>query len=78
MIANSLYLSLSTAQIQVVRALAKIWGGWGDFNSLEIWVSEKKTERKTRQYINLELVSKELSHLAAIFHVYAASMNFMK
>ena len=28
--------------------------------------------------INLELVSKELNHLAAILHVYAGGLNFMK
>ena len=27
---------------------------------------------------NLELVSKELNHLAAILHVYAGGLNFMK
>ena len=27
---------------------------------------------------NVELVSKELNHLAAIFHVYAGGLNFMK
>ena len=29
-------------------------------------------------YYNLELVSKELNHLAAILHVYAGGLNFMK
>ena len=30
-------------------------------------------------YVNcLELVSKELNHLAAILHVYASGLNFMK
>ena len=28
--------------------------------------------------ITLELVSKELNHLAAILHVYAGGLNFMK
>ena len=28
--------------------------------------------------ILLELVSEELNHLAAIFHVYAGGLNFMK
>ena len=27
---------------------------------------------------NVELVSKELNHLAAILHVYARGLNFMK
>ena len=27
---------------------------------------------------NVELVSKELNHLAAILHVYAGGLNFMK
>ena len=30
------------------------------------------------QVDNLELVSKELNHLAAILHVYAEGLNFMK
>ena len=30
------------------------------------------------QHFNLELVSKELNHLAAILHVYAGGLNFMK
>ena len=28
--------------------------------------------------LSLELVSKELNHLAAILHVYAGGLNFMK
>ena len=28
--------------------------------------------------LNLEIVSKELNHLAAILHVYAGSLSFMK
>ena len=28
--------------------------------------------------VSLELVSKELNHLAAILHVYARGLNFMK
>ena len=31
-----------------------------------------------RLYPRLELVSKELNHLAAILHVYAGGLNFMK
>ena len=34
-----------------------------------------QTERKMEK---LELVSKELNHLAAILHVYAGGLNFMK
>jgi hypothetical protein len=30
------------------------------------------------QVLTLELVSKELNHLAAILHVYAGGLNFMK
>ena len=30
------------------------------------------------QLIKVELVSKELNHLAAILHVYAGGLNFMK
>ena len=31
-----------------------------------------------KKSIMVELVSKELNHLAAIFHVYAGGLNFMK
>ena len=31
-----------------------------------------------RKDLTLELVSKELNHLAAILHVYAGGLNFMK
>ena len=30
------------------------------------------------QWCSIELVSKELNHLAAILHVYAGGLNFMK
>ena len=30
------------------------------------------------KWMGLELVSKELNHLAAILHVYARGLNFMK
>ena len=39
-------------------------------------VSKKKVEMKNRKI--LELVSKELNHLAAILHVYAGGLIFMK
>ena len=32
----------------------------------------------SKHLFNLELVSKELNHLAAILHVYAGGLNFMK
>ena len=36
------------------------------------------TKHQLMQHIFLELVSKELNHLAAILHVYAGGLNFMK
>ena len=33
---------------------------------------------KPKFVLNVELVSKELNHLAAILHVYAGGLNFMK
>ena len=44
----------------------------------------KKRQKNTGQEtglgnrVRLELVSKELNHLAAILHVYAGGLNFMK
>ena len=35
-------------------------------------------ERTRLEEVRLELVSKELNHLAAILHVYAGGLNFMK
>ena len=42
--------------------------------------AEGKSPRKKTTKIGgtLELVSKELNHLAAILHVYAGVLNFMK
>ena len=37
-----------------------------------------KLQRNSPQGCLLELVSKELNHLAAILHVYAGGLNFMK
>ena len=34
--------------------------------------------RQREEEVNLELVSKELNHLAAILHVYAGGLDFMK
>ena len=39
---------------------------------------KKKTSKTTEEEENIELVSKELNHLAAILHVYAGGLNFMK
>jgi hypothetical protein len=33
---------------------------------------------KGHDYLKVELVSKELNHLAAILHVYARGLSFMK
>ena len=46
----------------------KLWQGKYDF-SFFLWVQNR---------VGLELVSKELNHLAAILHVYAGGFNFMK
>ena len=42
----------------------------------EIWLSDKLPALEIS--FSLELVSKELNHLAAILHVYAGDLNFMK
>ena len=39
---------------------------------------ESSNERNPRDDSKVELVSKELDHLAAILHVYAGGLNFMK
>ena len=39
---------------------------------------EKNPEKISKKEDLLELVSKELNHLAAILHVYAGGLNFMK
>ena len=41
------------------------------------WIS-KVMECMAKNGNDLELVSKELNHLAAILHVYAGGLNFMK
>ena len=51
----------------------KVMGG--NTESSEI---EKPQQTKEKDSTNLELVSKELYHLAAILHVYAGGLNFMK
>ena len=35
-------------------------------------------EKELKQALEVELVSKELNHLAAILHVYSEGWNFMK
>ena len=40
--------------------------------------AEKKDIKKKRRLLGLELVSEELNHLAAILHVYAGGLIFMK
>ena len=46
------------------------------------WRAEQEIEgllwRINPEYLEVELVSMELNHLAAILHVYAASLIFMK
>ena len=55
------------------------------FNFWFLWVYKNKIGKLTQQRLMyqlvsniLELVSKELNHLAAILHVYAGSLIFMK
>ena len=41
--------------------------------------SEMRSQHEAHKYVViLELVSKELNHLAAILHVYAGGLNFVK
>ena len=47
-----------------------------DVQKIERELFEPKCEFEL--YIHLELVSKELNHFAAILHVYAGGLNFMK
>ena len=44
------------------------------------WIKKLSLDHVLHIYYccKLELVSKELNHLAAIFHVYAGGLNFMK
>ena len=42
---------------------------------LHMWYDEIKDMNEADQ---VELVSKELNHLAAILHIYAGGLNFMK
>ena len=49
---------------------------------LEMWLNDGAKRNRLPTKVNhdyiLELVSKELNHLAAILHVYAGGLNFMK
>ena len=49
----------------------------GREKSLPIWLSQFSSNFDSQQG-RLELVSKGLNHLAAILHVYAGGLNFMK
>ena len=62
----------------------KFWGIWGIFGpnfgtlrSLSIFSIIELLFLKNQAF-ELELVSKELNHLAAILHVYTGGLNFMK
>ena len=44
--------------------------------AFEVWMA--LNSNSTKIPLSLELVSKELNHLAAILHVYAGGLNFMK
>ena len=52
------------------------------FLTFQMLQATRTNEVSTRHNMNygqvLELVSKELNHLAAILHVYAGGLNFMK
>ena len=61
----------------------RVYGGVGEwfFYWFDIICFSKKWrlgEKTGLEAIILELVSKELNHLAAILHVYAGGLNFMK
>ena len=45
---------------------------------LKFWIIMSKFNVDFQNDRDLELVSKELNHLAAILHVYAGGLNFMK
>ena len=40
-------------------------------------LGNKRVVKKSKVGVSLELVSKDLNHLAAILHVYAGGLNFM-
>ena len=45
---------------------------------MQNYVTTEETPLLPREATRLELVSKELNHLAAILHVYARGLNFME
>ena len=45
---------------------------------LEVWLVGFQQQREQKEVGRLELVSKELNQLAAILHVYARGLHFMK
>ena len=44
----------------------------------ELWIIKLPKQSRLIKQVNVELVSKELNHLAAILHVYAGGLIFMK
>ena len=50
--------------------------GWSEVPSIKFLSNSR--ENKSAWRLHLELVSKELNHLAAILYVYARSLSFMK
>ena len=44
----------------------------------KLWISVSSLENHKEEDIEVELVSEELNHLAAILHVYAGGLIFMK
>ena len=54
-----------------------------DFATRSYGACQERTKQRNPRLVlyhmsNVELVSKELNHLAAILHVYAGALNFMK
>ena len=50
----------------------------GHAQAIHIGKKEAKFVQLNEYETDLDLVSKELNHLAAILHVYAGGLNFMK
>ena len=59
----------------IIKTSLKIFKHYKLKPSLSI-IKEEKAKDKVG--VGVELVSKELNHLAAILHVYAGGLNFMK
>ena len=51
---------------------------WLTVQNVKIVNSQINAYSQMKKVFKIELVSKELNHLAAILHVYAGGLNFMK